>query len=543
MPDDDDPGRKYIEVVHSLISKPASVKIALVPNPNEVKGYDIADHVATAPRDFKLEDLESNQYLPPLSEQVERTKSTDDGTTQFDIADGFAKTLDGKYLFDAERGSWHRFDGVRWENSAIIGGSIRNDAKKYIENNVEPTKFHNISQVNSVVETVGNMPAFARLHKDFDSHHSLLATAGGVLNLANGGWVQSTRGLLLTKSANIKMVEEESELWQQLLLDITKEYPNEDAEELREFLQVWFGYNATGWANEHICMIFDGPGGNGKSTLVNAVLYTLGEYDGIVPTGLFTGKGDNHPTKLAKMSGLRMAVSHEPTGAWRSDVLKSNASGDPQTARWMRANYVDFDPTGKFNFTVNGAPKLHQVDEGIRRRLKLVKILFKPKKENKQLAQQLQDEEPKILYWLTRGAMKWHRSGLWIPAVIEDASNQYLDSEDTVELWVQECCEIEANIKTPFAELWKSYREFAKDEGRYSGTRQSFGSSLTNKGFIPTRVTGGKRCRKEIRLKRVASTLQQYENERDFDVEEESFSQAFDVKKRLSDAVTKEVLT
>ena len=89
------------------------------------------------------------------------------------------------------------------------------------------------------------------------------------------------------------------------------------SEALRRFVQRVVGYAATGEVSEKVFAILHGVGANGKSTLVNAIMETLGDYAKQAAPYLLLVKHSSHPTQLANLLGARFVASDETDEGWR----------------------------------------------------------------------------------------------------------------------------------------------------------------------------------------------------------------------------------
>ena len=83
--------------------------------------------------------------------------------------------------------------------------------------------------------------------------------------------------------------------------------------------------------------------------------------------------------------------------------------GDKITARFMRRDFFDFVPKFKLFITGNHKPRLHNVDEAIRRRMLLVPftVQIPPEERDQDLPQKLKAEWPAILRWMFDGCLEW----------------------------------------------------------------------------------------------------------------------------------------
>jgi putative DNA primase/helicase len=108
--------------------------------------------------------------------------------------------------------------------------------------------------------------------------------------------------------------------------------------------------------------------------------------------------------------------------------------GDKITARLMRQDFFDFVPQFKLLIAGNHKPGLRSVNEAIRRRLHLVPftITIPSEERDQQLTDKLKAEWPGILAWMVAGCLEWQRDGLAPPAVVTDATKDYLEAQDAV---------------------------------------------------------------------------------------------------------------
>ena len=91
--------------------------------------------------------------------------------------------------------------------------------------------------------------------------------------------------------------------------------------------------------------IFYGDGANGKSTLTDAVMNALGDYaDAADPDLLRARTFDAHPTGVADLFGLRLALFHESDAGHRlaEGTVKRLTGGDRLKARRMREDFWSF---------------------------------------------------------------------------------------------------------------------------------------------------------------------------------------------------------
>jgi putative DNA primase/helicase len=163
-----------------------------------------------------------------------------------------------------------------------------------------------------------------------------------------------------------------------------------------------------------------GTGANGKSTFIGTIQKIFGDYATVADMATFlASNNDRHPTELAKLSGARLVIATEtqPGRAWDEAKIKAITGGEKQTARFMRQDFFDFDPTFKLFISGNHKPRLRNVDEAMRRRMLLVPFTVEiPKAErDPKLMEKLRAEWPAILRWALNGCLEWQRIGLAPP--------------------------------------------------------------------------------------------------------------------------------
>jgi putative DNA primase/helicase len=216
-----------------------------------------------------------------------------------------------------------------------------------------------------------------------------------------------------------------------------------DDMELIAYLQRMCGYFLTGLTREHVLFFAYGTGANGKTTFIDTITYIMGDYAKTAPVETFTeSHNDRHPTELAMLAGARLVVAAETqTGRrWDESKIKKLTGGDRVAARFMRQDFFEFTPQFKLFIYGNHKPGLRSADEAMRRRIHLIPFTVKiPEHErDKSLPEKLKAEAPGILAWMMDGCSLWQKEGLNPPAAVRDATAEYLESEDSLGLWLNE---------------------------------------------------------------------------------------------------------
>lgn len=267
-------------------------------------------------------------------------------------------------------------------------------------------------------------------------------------------------------------------------------------EALVGFLERVFGYALTGETREHALFFGHGPGANGKSVLLSTVAGIMGDYHKTAPIETFTASSvDRHPTDLAGLRGARLvtAVETEEGRRWAESKIKALTGGDKIAARFMRQDYFQFSPQFKLFIAGNHKPGLRSVDEAIRRRFNLVPftVTIPAAERDPELADKLEAEWPGILAWMVQGCLDWQGASLSPPPAVTEATAEYLESQDAIAAFLDECCHLGGSEWTSRSKLFAEWSQWASDNSEYTGTRHRLFEALENRGIKPVRRSSG----------------------------------------------------
>jgi putative DNA primase/helicase len=158
----------------------------------------------------------------------------------------------------------------------------------------------------------------------------------------------------------------------------------------------------------------------------------------------------------------------------------------------MRQDFFEFEPQFKLFIVGNHRPSLRGVDEAMRRRLHLIPftVTIPPEERDPWLFDKLQDEWPAILRWMIDGCLSWIERGLDAPERVRAATDDYLEAEDAVSIWLDECTRADAQAWEAGGTLFASWKRWAERAGEYIGSQKRFSNLLTERGFAPKRGGG-----------------------------------------------------
>lgn len=114
-------------------------------------------------------------------------------------------------------------------------------------------------------------------------------------------------------------------------------------------------------------------------------------------------------------------------------------------------------------------------------------VTIPPGERDPELPEKLKAELPGILAWMIDGCIEWQRSGLQPPQIVTEATDAYLEAEDGVSAWIEECCQRDPNAFSSSTNLFASWSDWAGKHGEYVGTVRKLSSTLESKGLQPLR--------------------------------------------------------
>ncbi|MCE9556758.1 MAG: DUF5906 domain-containing protein [Planctomycetes bacterium] len=323
------------------------------------------------------------------------------------------------------------------------------------------------------------------LPESLDSHPWLLCCNNGTIDLRTGELLPHNRNHLITKLAPHDYHPGAAcPLWETFLADIFAQN-----EGMIRFLQRLLGSALVGQVIEHVLPIFYGKGANGKSVLLEVILYVLGEDYGCkaAPDLLLAKRNDGHPTERADLHGKRLiaCVETEENRRLAEGLVKELTGGDTIKARRMREDFWSFKPSHTAILITNHKPVVRGTDLGIWRRLRLIPftVTIAADKQDKRLAEKLQAEASGILRWLVDGCLAWQMDGLGEPEEVVEATAGYRSEMDVLAEFMGDCCTTGAAFKVRAGDLYGAYVKWCEGRGEHPQSGRAFGTAMTERGY------------------------------------------------------------
>jgi len=425
--------------------------------------------------------------------------------SELDAAKFFANRYGDRVRFCDRAGGWLVWDGRRWkidDDSAILrlagtctdviadlAGDLTDldERKKLLGFAITLRKRRGLENFTALAATLDGIAIGSP--ERFDANAWLLNVENGTVDLRTGELREHERSDLITKLVSIPYdAGAACPRWERFLEEIF----SGDAETI-DFVQRAVGYSLTGSTSEHAFLVLYGTGANGKSSLLITVGKILGDYGVSASSETFVNRQAGSATNdLARLRGMRFvsAIETSEGRALAESFVKAVTGGDRISARFLYAEFFDFEPAFKLWLGTNHKPVIRGGDEGIWRRVRLVPFgrRFEGGQCDPQLRSKLDAELPGILAWAVRGCLEWQRRGLSPSTSVAEATDVYRSEMDIFAGFIDERCELDDGASVAVGELYREYRSWAEANGEKPLSQRWLSQRLAERGFTGKRT-------------------------------------------------------
>ncbi|MGQ3049868.1 MAG: phage/plasmid primase, P4 family [Niveispirillum sp.] len=347
------------------------------------------------------------------------------------------------------------------------------------------------------------LPWLTQDSKRLDSleYRHLLVAQNGIIDLRTGELIPHSPKYLITKAVSCAYdPEAKCPVFEKFTAEILAEADKTLDPEYYAYIQRVFGYSIWGDAREEVIFFLDGPGGNGKSKLLETVFFVMGSYAKAIKPNLLldTGESSAHgpePTIVA-LKGIRYVMTSEPKRGAHMDegVVKQLTGRDTITARNLYENdEIELQVVGKFFISCNEKPRIKGTERGIWRRQEVIdpKHIWRTEKDtdpdlqhlpmaDMELDDKLRAEAQGILAWLVRGCLEWQKMKLCRPPRALAAIQAYRGENDRVMQFLQDCTERRDGHSSSVgqSELYRIYQMWCEESGSHPLAKDRFGAAM-----------------------------------------------------------------
>lgn len=464
-------------------------KLSIVPPPET---YSVEVHSEVQEGNTIKRKVTQLEYIPSMPEEFSDAA----------LEKAWTESMGKEWKYTTKWNKWHKFDGTCWREDSL-NKIVSYCKRKMIEiihceaaRNLTHAQKSNINSLRMFKNVITLSQPERAVHADsWDSDPFQIGTPDGIVNLKDGtirpATVEDNITKLTTISPDMNATVDDCPLWIASLRRAT-----DGSDEMLDYLQRWCYYILTG-DTRHECFLFViGSGGTGKSTFLRVLYEIMGEYSRAAQMDTFAAKNQEHSTEIAGLAGSRLvtATETEEGTSWNESRIKALTGRDKISARFMRCDFFEFSPQFKIVLAGNHKPQLKSVGEEMRRRIHLLDFpnIIPEADRIQSLPEKLQGEYPAILKWMIDGRTSWNKLGMKKPDSVTNAVEAYLESEDTIGDWVNECCDIHPNGRIRSSDAYTSYVNYANTNGEFVISQKRFSQRLENKHYDSVRSSGGR---------------------------------------------------
>lgn len=229
-----------------------------------------------------------------------------------------------------------------------------------------------------------------------------------------------------------------------------------DAGSIRE-LQKFFGYCLTRETRYEKMLLLFGPGGDGKSTLMNVLRQLVGaENCSHIPMGRLDDQ-----FYLSRLVDKLLNMSTEiESKAMQSQEIKAIVSGDPISASFKNQTPFDFVPFCKLVYSTNRLPRMLDNSDGFFRKIIIIEMkgqFVKSGAADIFLYEDLLKELPGIFAWALAGLVMLRREGFTDSASMRESLHDYKRVNNNVLYFIEQHLVAEASAKSSKNKVWEEY--------------------------------------------------------------------------------------
>jgi putative DNA primase/helicase len=392
----------------------------------------------------------NGRKVVPMPPRKRMPKAPTGERTELELSEMLLARFGGELRFCAPLGGWFKWFGTHWARDLTehsrecmkeIARDLAGEAAALLDQDTfKSAKLAGSARgVNAILDLARSAPEIVFSPDQANTDPWTLNCANGAFDLRCGELRPHNRAEIITKVCRAPYdPNAEAPTFERFLAEIQPD------PEVRAYLARLIGYAATGMAREHVFAVFWGPGANGKSVFADTVSYVLGDYARPGPSSLLVSDGhrQSHPTDVASLVGTRLVLVHETKrgACFDASKVKLLTGGDKLTARHMRQDFFDFEPTHTLIMLSNYRPSADSTDHALWRRVQLVpfNVVIPEERRNPLLAEAIRGEAPGVLRWILDGARDWQRRGLAPPRRVVEQTDQYRASEDVIGQFLEE---------------------------------------------------------------------------------------------------------
>lgn len=371
---------------------------------------------------------------------------------------------------------------IRQDNSRIPVSVYRAQEKLWLK--------HTIESVASVAR--GD---FLNTDKSlFNSNPMLINVKNGVFDITEQKLYPHSKEYYITKYIPIELDLESTDTYCDKVIESI--HPEES-----KYLQLIAGQALTGYQPKTQAVFFlHGTGSNGKSTFIDLMLRTSGNYGKLQPPNIFLPDNGKEVYAMSDFEGLRAAIIEELPDSkhLNSSALKRLVGTQKINARPIYGKNREFENQSTIFVSCNRLPVVNETDEGTWRRLSVISFPYSYKKKQSDIVAEFDRlGSPRVLYaaqsrsntakaflaWRVKGAIEWHlneKAEYKTPRNIEKSLEEWNESNDLILAWFNENIRQESNSFITMMDILDSFNIWLISRGHSKVSMRYFSENFKN---------------------------------------------------------------
>lgn len=298
-----------------------------------------------------------------------------------------------------EKNEWYYFNGIRWirENKSFnlrrliindVFSQIENYRKQLLKEGANEELIKNYYRILEKISSGQKMNCLElefynhNFYKIIDQNKDLIGFENGIFDLNIMEFRRGNPSDYVSMSTGYEYIhyEQDHPMYIELEDLINKILPKRN---VREFTLKSLSSCLDGHIRDENFYIWSGKnnsGGNGKSTIMDLLLKSMGDYACTSPVSLLTTKRESSNSAnsaLANIRNKRAVIMQEPesTEQIQAGVMKALTGGDRISTRELHSSQIEFKPHAKLFMACNKIPTMSDIDGGVIRRMKIIEFV------------------------------------------------------------------------------------------------------------------------------------------------------------------------
>lgn len=340
----------------------------------------------------------------------------------------------------------------------------------------------------------------------WDSNIELLGVQNGVVSLLTGRMVEPDPTQMIRTCAPVDFDPgAKADLFRKCLTEIFAD----DAEK-PGYAQRQIGYAVSGTALLALLFTWIGKGGqNGKELIMGVIKCALGDkLAGILESEVLLAsrhaRAANSSTEaVMTLRGRRIAWVSETNEGREMDLakMKELTGNHVLTGRHNHGSQQEWRRTHTPFLLTNHKPHVRSQGNAEWSRIRVLEFKYSfvtnpdpTKPEQRKADPTLEarinaNEASGVLNWIIEGCLEWRKNGLREPDSVKKATEAYKNAEDTLGLFIEECCAVGDGKRAARALMFTTYKGWMDDRGKPM-SKGTFFDKMQDRGFEIKTIDG-----------------------------------------------------